>query len=275
MEYYDKYLKYKKKYLLEKEKQANNIQLGSNVNHALNHAFNLYGGKHNVKMILVDGTSSAGKTTICEYFSTKDYECYKIDDYINDRRVDFTKLLKKIKNNYGEENKIYMGAPVKYMIDDAISEGKDFLLDHISQKEIIDYMKKKRIYQNLFIINVFTNLETLARNLESRRKEGDKRGIFAFKQFAERYIKTDKNDSKRIETVNRKAFRKILLDKFKYEFKDEEALKDFANYVFKLMKITDDKDHYVKLRDNYECDYLLITSGKTKKDIFMELEENI
>lgn len=233
------------------------------------------GGKKNQKMILVDGTSSAGKTTICNYFSQKNFKCFQIDNYFSDKRINFNKLLKNVKNNYGEADKIYDFFPVKYMIDDALKSGKNFLLDHISQKEIIEYMKIKKLYNNLFIINVFTNINNLARNLESRRKEGDSRGIFAFKQFSERYIKTTKDDKNKIEKINRSEFRKILLKFFKYEFKNEDMLNEFCESTFKTMNIFDDKDHYIKLRDEFICDYLLITTDKTKEDIYKELEEKL
>ena len=54
MDYLNKYLKYKTKYLEIK----NNDMIGGN--------------KKN-KFILVDGTSSSGKSTICKYFSKKDF----------------------------------------------------------------------------------------------------------------------------------------------------------------------------------------------------------
>ena len=38
------------------------------------------------------------------------------------------------------------------------------------------------------------------------------------------------------------------------------------------MNIEDDDDNYVKLRTDYQCDYLLLTTNKTKNDIFNELK---
>lgn len=38
----------------------------------------------NYKFILVDGTSSAGKSTICKYFQTKKYDCLQADNYWNE-----------------------------------------------------------------------------------------------------------------------------------------------------------------------------------------------
>ena len=54
MNYEDKYIKYKQKYL---NLTRNNIQSG---------------GKFNKKYILIDGTSSSGKTSLCKYFKKLD-----------------------------------------------------------------------------------------------------------------------------------------------------------------------------------------------------------
>lgn len=227
------------------------------------------------KFILLDGTSSAGKSTIGKYFSSKKYLHFQIDSYFNDTRIDYNKLFKKIKNNYSETNKIHLYEPTKLMVCDAIDTNKNILFDHVYQKEIIDIMKKKKLSKNLFIINVFANINDLARNIESRRKDGDNRGVFVFSQFSNRYIKCKNNDVKKIETVNRKKFKHLLLKNFKYEFKNEDELIDFSNNVFDEMNISDDKDHFIKLRDEYICDYLLITTNKTKDDIFNELKNLI
>ena len=157
------------------------------------------------------------------------------------------------------------------MVDDALKTKKNVVFDHISQKAIINYMNTKNI--KLYVIIVFTNLNDLARNLEKRRINGDKRGVFAFKQFSKRYIKCDNNDSQKIEKVNRKKFKKLLLKYFKYEFNNEDALIKFSNDTFNNMNIEDDDDNYVKLRTDYQCDYLLITTNKTKNDIFNELKK--
>jgi len=160
------------------------------------------------------------------------------------------------------------------MVNDAMKSNKNILFDHISQKEIINYMNTKK-YNNLYIIIVFTNLNNLARNLEIRRKNGDRRGVFAFRQFSQRYIKCENNDLEKIEKINRKDFYKILLKYFKYEFKNEEELIKFSNDIFSNMNIMDDKDHFIKLREEYKYDYLLITTNKTKTDIFAELDKLI
>lgn len=41
------------------------------------------------------------------------------------------------------------------------------------------------------------------------------------------------------------------------------------------MNINDDNDHYIKVRDEIKYDYLLITTNKTKDEIFNELSKEI
>ena len=230
---------------------------------------NTYNKTH--KFILVDGTSSAGKSVICKYFSTKNFECFQINNYTTDTTKE---LFKKIKNKYGEGDKIYDKDKVaKIMVDDAIATNKNIVFDHISQKEIISYMKTKKKYNQLYIINLFTNLNDLGRNIESRRKEGDRRPpLGVFKQFTDRYIKCNTNDTNKIEIVNRKKFKNLLLKYFKYYFKNKDELIESSNYIFKKMNIDDDDDHYIRLRDEYKYDYLMITTNKSKDEIFKELD---
>jgi adenylate kinase family enzyme len=252
--YKQKYLKYKQKYL--------DIQNGGKTN--------------KFKFILIDGTSSSGKSTICKHYYKKGFIWFAIDDYFLDERVKFFNLFKKIENKYGETNKIYDYETVKYMVDDSINIKSNIIFDHVFQSGIIKRMKEKNLSDNLYIINVYTNLKNLSLNIESRRKKGDTRSpINVFKQFSERYIACNNNDKNKIELVNRIEFKKILLNNFKYEFINEDDLIKFTNYIFFLMNINDDDDHYVKLRKEYKCDYLLNTTNKSIKQIYEELDNVI
>ena len=47
---------------------------------------------------------------------------------------------------------------------------------------------------------------------------------------------------------------------------------EYSNYIFTKMNIDDDDDHYIRLRDEYKYDYLMITTNKSKDDIFKELD---
>jgi len=227
------------------------------------------------KFILVDGTSSSGKSVICKYFSTQNFACFGIDDYYDDKRINYNELFKNIKNNYGAADKLYE-ADVEYMVNDGIAANKNVVFDHISQTQIISYMKTKKLYSQLYIINLYANLDDLSRNIISRRKAGDRRPPKAvFNQFADRYIKCSNNDIKRIEIINRGKFKDLLLKYFKYTFENKKELINFSNELFKQMNINDDNDHYIKVRDEIKYDYLLITTNKTKDEIFNELSKEI
>ena len=53
---------------------------------------------------------------------------------------------------------------------------------------------------------------------------------------------------------------------------NKKQLIDFSNEIFKIMEIEDDKDHYIKVRDNIRYNYLLNTTNKSKTEIFKELQ---
>ena len=263
--YRTKYFKYKQKY---NDLKSNNSKLN---NSKLNNNF-MYGGNKSQKIILLDGTSSAGKSTFCKYFKTKDYECFSIDNYWSDKRVEDD--IKNVSNEYNAEQNIYNYNKIGYMMDDAFKTKKNLVLDHINQREIINYMKSKNLENDLFIIVVYTNLENLAKNIVSRRKEGDYRAPqFVYGLFSGRYIKTDKDDKDKIDKINRKAFRQILFDNFKYVFENKHKLIDFSNRIFERMNIRDDEYHYIKLKNGFRCDYLLITTDKTMEEMYQEISK--
>jgi len=251
--YYQKYIKYKLKYQ--------------------NTKMNIIGGFITKKFIIADGTSSSGKTTLCKHFSELGYKCITGDDYQKKGTMILEEFYKTIKNDYLPQNykrTLHEKATRGAMIDDAIMAGKA-IIDDIEQKDLIEIFHQKNLMDDVFIIIVYADLATLARNMESRRKEGDKRGIFVFDQYSKRYVKTDISDTNQIDIIKRADFKKILLKYFKYEFVDEKALNDFVERIFMNMDIEDDKSHPIKLRNEYKYDYLLKTTGKTKEEIFKEL----
>ena len=78
---------------------------------------------------------------------------------------------------------------------------------------------------------------------------------------------------KKIEIINRKKFKNLLLKYFKYTFEDKDELINFSNELFKKMNINDDDDHYIKVRDEIKYDYLLISTNKSKDEKFNELSK--
>jgi len=228
-----------------------------------------------IKYILLDGTSSAGKSSICDDYNKKGYVCLKGDNVYNNK--EFWKLksneYNKLPNEYmdEEQNKIfYLNTDGNFMLKEAIKNEKA-IIDWISCESIIESFNQNKI--KLFTILVYTGIPFLARNMIARKKD-DYRRKFVFKQYANRYTKSN-DASKTIDSVNREKFKEILLANFKMEFKDEKELIDFCNDIFQKMNITDDNDHGIMIKENIKYDYLLITNDKSKEDIIMELDKII
>ena len=260
MDYKSKFLKYKGKYL----------SLKNNMN-------NQNGGSSTKSIIILGGTSSSGKSTIVKFFDSKkkykgigvEYVDYKLKNKINEK---FSDYLKNIQNEYatislGKINKQFWASE---MIDDGLKSGKKgIIIDTVDPQFYIEEINRRGLNDELYTILLYTGINDLARNIESRRIEGDSRGIFVFREFTERYTKINKDG---IDTVNRKKFNKILLDNFKYYFKNKEELDKFSIDIFEKMGITDDNDHLIKVRDEIKYDYLLNTVDKSQEEIFNELE---
>ena len=253
MDYEEKYIKYKHKYLSLKYRKN--------------------GGSLNKNFILVDGTSSSGKTVICNFLSSKNYKCITIDGYSDKIDQQYFKYLKNRPNEYLSKelvkqmrDKIMAKTAVQYAID----SGKA-IIDFVIQEPFIKEFESRGLRSELFIIVVYTNFQNLTRNLRSRLMENDPRGVFVFTQFSKRYITTEKTDLNKIDKINRSKFKQILLDNFKSEFENEEELVKFSNDTFAQMNINDDKNHWIKLRDGLVYDYLLNTTDKSKNEIYEEL----
>ena len=75
------------------------------------------------------------------------------------------------------------------MVKDAITAGKA-VLDDIVQDGLLKAFKNAGKINDVFVLILYAGLKDLARNLNSRRLEGDYRGMAVFTQFAERYIAT-------------------------------------------------------------------------------------
>ena len=244
--YQDKYAKYQNKYFKLEPVQ--------------------HGGSKSI--ILLDGTSSSGKTTIGKFYEKDGYKLIGIDDF------PFDMLQKLIYKDLPLDE--YVGAEkiTKLISRKArslmISESKKYsnlkiIFDDINQ-HLLDQLDRKNIY----IIIVYTPLDDLVQNI-LKRKSTDPRGIFVFTQFAKKYVKTNSIDDS-IDVVNRQKFVDSL-KKIKYEFESENTLIEFANKIFFSMDISDDIDHYIKLRDTLQYDYIVNTHGKTPDQIYDELKE--
>ena len=195
-----------------------------------------------------------------------------MDEYTDPATKQFDKTIENKYMDADEKNNLFADVLYGKMVGDALS-AKKAILDDIEQEGLLKAFKAAGKEKKVFVLVVYASLKDLARNLNSRRIEGDARGVFAFEQFAQRYIKCIESDPKKIDTVNLDNFI-TLLKNFKYEFASEEELKTFAMKMFSNMDIKEDEggDHPIKLRDGFRCDYLLNTTGKTLDNINTELQ---
>jgi len=228
---------------------------------------NQKGGGKNI--ILLDGTSTAGKSTISKYLIKDGYVHICNDDY---GPIAYRKLMSELPNEYISEekmNKLIRDAVYDYMINESKKHDK-VVFDDVLQ-DILDYTDRNKIY----IVVVYTSIDDLARNIANRNKKGESiRHKRHFHQFTKRYIESEsKNDS--IDKINRKSFIENLKKYLKYEFASENELIEFANNIFGEMNIIDDDDHYIKLRDEYQHDYILKTSSKNPEELYNELKSII
>jgi hypothetical protein len=196
-----------------------------------------------------------------------------MDEYTDPATKQFYKTIENDYMDFTKKNALFADVLYGKMVSDALL-AKKAILDDIEQEGLLKAFKDAGKEKNVFVLVVYASLKDLARNLNSRRIEGDARGVFAFEQFAERYIKCDISDPKKIDTVNLGDFM-TLLKHFKYEFASEEELKTFAMKMFSNMGIKEEderEEHSIKLRDGFRCDYLLNTTGKTLDNINAELQ---
>jgi len=84
---------------------------------------------------------------------------------------------------------------------------------------------------------------------------------------------TNDNDINKIDRINRQEFKQLLKENLKFEFESEDKLNIFVINMFNNMNINDDDFHWIKLKENYECDYLLNATDKTKDVINTELNK--
>ena len=140
-------------------------------------------------IIILDGTSSSGKSTICKFLDSKykyignDYAEGELAKIIQKKYNDY---LKTIPNEYAINYKRELLDQfwASEMINDALKAEKG-IIDTSSPQMFIDEINRRGLNDQLYIILLYTGINDLARNIESRRIEGDPRGTFVFRQFAE------------------------------------------------------------------------------------------
>ena len=216
------------------------------------------------KIILFDGTSSSGKTTISNYLKKDGYHHISFDDFA---REGFIKFMTEIPNEYtsrAKREELRKLTQRKVMYEESLKHEK-VVFDDISQI-ILNFIPKEEIY----IIVVYASPTALIRNILSRRATDPRGPSILMDQFAKRYVKTN-DPGKSIDIINRNKLIEDLRS-IKFEFESDEELIKYAHDVFSKMNIFDGDDHPITLREEYYYDYILNSSNNNLDLLFEELK---
>lgn len=227
-------------------------------------------GGHQHTKIFVNGISSSGKSFVCHILSKHGYHHIDADTFSHVKH-----MFQNIDPNQYFGDKLLQKKAEQLLGKEMFIESHKYPL--VVFDDIIQYPIKEFIPRDqLFIIIVYANLETLTRNIERRRKTGNFRSLNVFNQYVKMYEVTS-NPS--IDIINRISFISILQKYLKYFFIDKQELIAFAHKIFSDLGINDDIDHYVKIRQFYnnnpnhpiEWDYIVDINNKSSSDIEQEL----
>lgn len=221
------------------------------------------------KIVILQGVSSSGKTSIGNLFRDIGYDYIDSDNYIDKAIFD---IYKNIKNEYINDNKIELQTKerLSYYIMQAIN-------NTLNNKIIIVAGSTFKRNFNLPSIKIllYTSPNDLIRNVYNRNTKSpnkdDYRAIHGvFKNYTNKYISTEKEVA--LDVVNRQDFINKLKNTVKFLFRSEKDLIKFGYDVFKNLNIYDNNNHYIKLRNIYKYDYICKTQNKTLKEIFSEIK---
>lgn len=252
-----KYYKYKQKYILAKKLYCTTSDFARSCTQK---------GGIGKKIIMLDGTSSSGKSTISREFEKDGWIPISLDDV----RANAEFILRStMPNEYITMSALmenYNNTITKLMFDEYKKHTDAKIIFDVIDQNLLKYIERDKI----FIVVVYSPLKELVRNVVSR-KSTQPRGKYVFTQYSEKYIRTD-DSIENLDVVNRRKFIKYLKN-VKDFFESEEDLIKFANRVFSKMNIDDDDNHFIKLRPEIQYDYILNTKKKTPIEKVDELKK--
>jgi shikimate kinase len=211
-------------------------------------------------IVFIEGTSSSGKTSIMKKFSPK-YAKVSADDF---RKQGHTRMMKSLKNKYYTPDEIEKFHKTNRFALMAISvKSKKYAVVEATGGGVLKHLPKK-----ITTVLLYTPIEDLAKHMNARKLIGEFRGNMVFRQFSEKYTKTE-NPSESIDKVSIKEFIKILKT-IKWAFTSEKTLLEFAKKTFNAMGIDDDKKHHITHRKKH-YDIVLMSDGKSTQVLYNEL----
>lgn len=257
-----KYNKYKLQYIIEKFR----YQLGGNTL------------KIPQLHILLDGTSSVGKSTLARLLENVGFKYISIDDFgwsiIKDcQKKYFSTIDRNTYHNNDELTKFMDLCSREYMYNTSFDY--NYVVYEDIGQHILHFYKDTN--KKIIVVLLYASLSQLIDNI-NRRIDTDPRHKFIFRNFCTKYeVCNEENNNKCIGTVNFNKFVDKLDNDLKYLFESRDEIVNFATDLFKKLEITniEDRDYKIKPRSGVYFDILIDVTNKSKTDIFSELYKYI
>lgn len=242
------------------------------------------------KIILLDGVSSAGKSSICKELVQilgSSYQIIAIDDFVKDvfaeqekHPVSPSEFIARC-----DECSDKMYEKIKEITD----QGKNVICDNVlagleGEKSVKLNLEKLKDLNTYFVL-VYCPFKILVERILQRNKRARKEDNFqetrslalALNQFAASFKKQKKDKDIFLEKLSREDFIKALFDA-KNEFKNDE--KRFEDFKAKALKnIGFEKENTVNLTSFLSYDCIIDTSKCSSKEcaqlIIMKLDEEL
>lgn len=264
-------------------------------------------------VILLDGTSSSGKTYMSSGLKKKGWVIISSDDMGKiENRVPFDHkgdgFDKKAGQEFQKETQKYRKNKEKNFWFDSTwvswsghpkykeykKVGKDprswYIFQNIkyglgedSDKIIIDDISDTILgyYPNCIYILLYTPIDVLKKNVIERFNKGDSRGEWVFsEQFLSRYKATE-NENESICMGQENSFTKIELKELLSDKKLQKSYNDgkklnVSQFIKKLGVVKDGVKYWIKLKNPLKKGHkLFVSKGKTPKDLEEFIEKEI
>ena len=132
------------------------------------------------------GTNGAGKSFVCKYLETKNFQVFSLSDIVREEAT-------KRNLELNRDNLVWTGNLLKSLLGDnvlakevyqkaIINEVSFAVFDSIRHTKEVDFLKKK----NVFIIGIDAPMEIRYDRIKIRQKETDKVSFETFKEHDER-----------------------------------------------------------------------------------------
>jgi GTPase SAR1 family protein len=212
--------------------------------------------------ILIIGTPSSGKSTLCKEFQKNGYTHVSIDHFL-DKCPPTLDI-----NQYYSDDEYFLQFYSYPMFNTAQKlEDTKIIFDDINTHLVNIYKKNNK---ELFSVLLYTSIQTLIEHFYTRRTT-EYRTWSQFSHFTSLYKMTD-NDSDYIDIIYKDQLRDLLKQKLKFLFYSEEDLHKKVDEFFSDLGCIDDATSCkITLRDDIKPNLILKTLDQTPFQLMKQI----